>query len=75
MWEYWKGRKRIEHVEWDDMWLHRSKRDLLESRGLRWWSTEFSKLDDVMEVQFYGKRLFLDFKVFKDEATKAGYLS
>lgn len=67
---YWKGRHRIMHVEGDDMWIHRSKRDLLESRGLRGWTKEYNKLDNILEVQVYGKKMFLDYKIFKNEIEK-----
>ena len=55
------GRHRVKHVEWDVWWLHSSKWDLLESRGkdrnnlkLYW------KEEDVLEVQVYGKRMYID---------------
>lgn len=62
MYQWW--RQRVKHEEWDVNWLHRSKWDVLEARGISRKNLGKYPEGEVMEVQVYGKKMYLDEELF-----------
>lgn len=70
-WYVPQGWHRVWHKEWDAMWIHKSKRDLVEARGYsRDNMARFKQMVDAWEVeviQVYWKKFYIDVKKFDEE--------
>lgn len=61
--EFWKWKSPRRHVKWDVNWLHLNKWDVLEARGLSRANMKGYPKEEIVELQFYGKRVYLDTKL------------